>query len=79
MKRSKFTGERIIAALREQEAKVPTAEVCHKRGIGSATFCARKAKRGGMDASGAERLKLLEEENAELKRHPRMRCSKTWG
>ena len=33
-----------------------------------ATFCAWKAKFGGMEVSDAKRLKVLEEENARLKR-----------
>ena len=37
MKRSRFTEEEIIAVLREQEAGVPTAEVCRKHGVSSAT------------------------------------------
>ena len=61
MKRSRFTEERIIAALREQAAWVPTAEVCRKHGISSATFYAWKAKFGGMDVSEAPRLKQLED------------------
>ena len=68
MKRSRFSEEQIIAILREQEAGVPTAEVCRKHGISSATFYAWKAKFGGMDVSEARRLKSLEEENAKLKR-----------
>ena len=68
MKRSRFTEELVIAILREQEAGVPTAEVCRKRRIRSATFYAWKAKFGGMDVSEARRLKTLEDENAKLKR-----------
>jgi putative transposase len=68
MKRSRFTEEQIIAVLREQEAGVPTSDVCRTHGISSATFYAWKAKFGGMDVSDARRLKSLEEENAKLKR-----------
>ena len=68
MKRSKFTEERIIGMLREQESGANTAELCRRHGIISATFYAWKAKFGGMDVSDAKRLKALEEENARLKR-----------
>ena len=68
MKRSRFSEEQIIAVLREQEAGMPTADVCRKHGISSATFYAWKAKFGGMDVSEAKRLRGLEEENAKLKR-----------
>jgi len=45
-----------------------TAEVCRRHGISSATFYAWKAKFGGMEPSGAKRLKALEDENGKLKR-----------
>src|SRR3546814_2494771 len=45
-----------------------TADVCRKHGISSATLYAWKAKYGGMDVSQARKLKVLEEENARLKR-----------
>lgn len=68
MKRSKFTEEQIIGILREQEAGAKTAELCRRHGISSATFYAWKAKFGGMEVSDAKRLKVLEDENARLKR-----------
>jgi putative transposase len=33
MKRSRFTEEQIIGMLKEQEAGLPTAEVCRKHGV----------------------------------------------
>ena len=68
MKRSRFTEEQIIAVLQEQEAGVPTADVCRKHGVSSATFYKWKAKFGGLDVSEARRLKALESENSRLKR-----------
>jgi transposase InsO family protein len=62
MKRGRFTEEQIIGVLREQEAGIPTAEVCRKHGISSATFYKWKAKFGGLDVSDAKRLRSLEDE-----------------
>ena len=68
MKRSRFTGEQIIAILREQEAGVTVTELCRKHGVSTPTFYKWKAKYGGLDVSEARRLKALEDENAKLKR-----------
>ena len=68
MKRLRFTQEQIIAILREQEAGMKTADVCRKHGISEATFYKYKAKYGGMGVSEARRLKVLEDENARLKK-----------
>jgi len=68
MKRSRFTEEQIIGILKEQEAGMPTAEVCRKHGISSATFYKYKARFGGLEISDARKLRALEDENAKLKK-----------
>ena len=68
MKRSRFSEEQIISILREQEAGSPTADVCRKHGISSATFYKWKSKFGGLEVSDARRLKALEDENGKLKK-----------
>jgi len=66
--KKRFSEEKIIAVLKEQEASGKTAEVCRRHGISPATFYNWKAKFGGMDVSEARRLRALEAENAKLKR-----------
>ena len=68
MKRSRFSEEQIIAILKEQEAGMPTVDVCRRHGVSSATFYKWKAKFGGLDVSEARRLKALEDENTKLKK-----------
>ena len=60
--------EQIIGMIKEQEAGMPTAEVCRRHGLSTATFYKLKAKYGGMEVSEAARPKALEDENAKLKR-----------
>jgi putative transposase len=54
--------------LREHEAGVKPADLCRKQGLSEATFYKYKARYGGMTVSDARKLKVLEEENARLKR-----------
>ena len=68
MKRSRFSEEQIIGILKEQEAGMPTVEVCRRHGVSPATFYKWKSKFGGMEVSEAKRLRALEDENAKLKR-----------
>jgi len=68
MRKSRFTEAQIIGMIKEQEAGLPTAELCRKHGLSPATFYKLKARYGGMDLSDTKRLKQLEEENAKLKR-----------
>jgi len=68
MRKSRFTEAQIIGMIKQQEAGLPTTELCRTHGLSPATFYKLKAKYGGMDLSDAKRLKQLEDENAKLKR-----------
>lgn len=68
MDRSSFSEEQIIGILKEQEAGMPTVEVCRRHGVNPATFYKWKSKFGGMEVSEAKRLRSLEDENARLKK-----------
>jgi putative transposase len=68
MRTSRFTEAQIIGMIKEQEAGMPTAEVCRKHGLSQGTFYKFKSKYGGMEVSDAARQKALEDENAKLKR-----------
>ena len=67
MRQSRFTDERIIGILREQEVGGGTGAVCRRHGIGSTTFSKWKAKLGGLAVSDARRLGRLADENQRLK------------
>lgn len=68
MKKSKFTEEEILYALRQAETGISVAEVCRKMGISDATYYIWKKKYGGLGLSELRRLKQLEEENRQLKK-----------
>jgi putative transposase len=67
MRKNRFTEAQIIGMIKEQEAGLPTAELCQKHGLSPATFYKWKAKYGGMDLSDAKRLKQLEDDRAAAK------------
>ena len=67
MKKSKFTEQQIVFALKQAETGVPVAEVCRKIGISEATFYNWKKKFSGLGTAELRRLRQLEDENARLK------------
>ncbi len=68
MKNSRFNEAQIIGIIKEHEAGMTTKEVCRRHGISPATFYKYKSKYGGMSVSDAGKLRVLEDENAKLKR-----------
>jgi putative transposase len=68
MKRGRFTEEQIIAVLREAESGTPGKELCRRAGISTVTFYKWKNKYADMEISEVRRMRLLEDENARLKR-----------
>jgi putative transposase len=68
VQRKRYTEEQIIGILREAESGKPVAEVCRERGVSEYSFYRWRKKFGGMEVSEAKRLRLLEAENARLKR-----------
>lgn len=68
MKRKRFTEAQIVFALRQAESGTAVEEVMRKLEISEATFYRWKKKYAGLDSAEIRRLRLLEEENAKLKR-----------
>ena len=68
VKQSQFSEQQIAFILHQAEAGVAVEEVCRKAGISIQTYYRWRKKYGGLMPSEMKRLKLLEEENARLKR-----------
>jgi len=68
MKKSLFTEEQVVFALKQAELGTPVPDVCRKLGISDATFYSWRKKFGGMEVHEVRRLKSLEEENSRLKK-----------
>ena len=68
MKRSKFSEEQIVYAIRQAEAGTPVGDLCRQLGVSDATFYAWKKKYAHLGVSELRRLRQLEDENSRLKR-----------
>jgi putative transposase len=68
VKKSKFSEEQIVAALKRIEAGGKVGEVARQMKVSEATVYQWKAKYAGMAASDLKRLRELESEHARLKR-----------
>ena len=68
MRKSRYTEDQIIGALKEHAAGLSAADLCRKYGISDATFYKWRSRYGGMELSDARKLKGLEDENRKLKK-----------
>jgi putative transposase len=68
MKKSRRTEEEILGILKEAEAGEKIADLCNKYGMAESTFYNWKSKYSGIPIAEAQRQKLLESENAKLKK-----------
>jgi putative transposase len=68
MKKSRYTEEQVISAVKQMEAGRKAKELARELGVSEATLYAWKSKYGGLEVSEARRLRDLEQENARLKK-----------
>lgn len=66
--KKRFSEEQIIQILREAETNGRNLEVCRRDGFSEQTFYHWRRKYQGLSVPERQRLKLLESENAKLKR-----------
>jgi putative transposase len=67
MKKSKFTEEQIVFALKEHQQGTKVDVITRKLGISAATFYRWQEQFGSLSVLGGKELRLLKEENARLK------------
>jgi putative transposase len=64
----RYTEEQIIRIVKELETGTTVEEASRRHGVSEGAIYRWKQKYGGMEVSEARRLRLLESENARLKR-----------
>lgn len=68
MKRSRYSEEKILYALKQAESGTSVGDVCRQMGISEATFYVWKKKYGGLGLTELRELRQLRDENSKLKR-----------
>ena len=68
MKKSKFTEEQVLFALKQAEPGQPFGDVCRQMGVSEATFYVWKKRYGNLGLLEVRELRQLRDENARLKR-----------
>ena len=68
MKRSRFSEERVLYALKQADSGTPVGDLCRLLGISEATFYVWKKKYASLGVTELRKLRQLDAENARLKR-----------
>jgi putative transposase len=68
MKKTRFTEDQIVLALKQLEAGVSMKEISRKYEVSEQTIYAWRKKYGGLAASELRELRQLRDENKRLKR-----------
>lgn len=68
MKKSRYTEEQVIGAVKQMEAGRKAKELARELGVSEATLYAWKSKYGCMEVNEARRLRDLEQKNARWKK-----------
>lgn len=67
MKKSKYTEEQIVFALKQHQQGTKVEDICRKLGIAQSTFYKWQKQFGGLNCQEVKELRLLRDENARLK------------
>jgi len=68
MRKSRFSVEQIVAAIKQTEMGMPVADLCRKLGVSEPTYYRWKKMYGSLEPDQARELKQLLEENTRLKK-----------
>ncbi len=68
MKRKRFSVEQIVTVLKQAEAGMPIAALVRQVGISEQTYYRWKKQYAGLQSDQVRELKLLQDENARLRK-----------
>ena len=66
--KKRFSEEQIAYALKRNETGTKVGDICREMGVSEASFYKWKNKYSGMGVSELRKMKMLEEENRQLKK-----------
>lgn len=68
MKRRHFPADQIVSVLKQAELGMAVSDIVRQLGISEQTFYRWKEQYGGMQSEGVRELRILQDENAQLKK-----------